>query len=74
VKYQRTAHLTAIVIIICMSSLYYGTCLSMISAINRKILTAKFGEWSGEEGTEGILIGFFFIGGAFGAVSAKFIA
>jgi hypothetical protein len=46
----------------------------MVSAINRDILTEQFGEWAGEEGNEGILIGFFFIGGAIGAIAAKFMA
>lgn len=46
----------------------------MVSAINRDILTDQFGEWAGDEGNEGILIGFFFIGGAIGAIVAKFAA
>lgn len=37
-KYQNTKYLTACVIVICFSTLYYGLCLSMISAINAKIL------------------------------------
>lgn len=45
--YQNTCQLTAIVVIICMSTLYYGLCLSMISAINPKALAAYFGEWAG---------------------------
>ena len=74
IKYQNTGKLTFLVVVICMSSLYYGTCLSMVSAINRDILTDQFGEWAGDEGNEGILIGFFFIGGAIGAIVAKFAA
>lgn len=46
-KYQNTKYLTLIVIIICFSTLYYGLCLSMISAISPKILAKYFGTWAG---------------------------
>lgn len=71
-KYQNTGKLTSIVILICMSTLYYGLCLSMISAINSTILKKYFGEWAGETSTIGLLIGFFPIGGAIGALSGRF--
>lgn len=69
--YQNTCKLTTLVVIICMSTLYYGLCLSMISAVSRKAFTVYFGNWAGESSTIGLLIGFFPIGGAFGAVSAR---
>lgn len=69
--YQNTCQLTCIVVVICMSTLYYGLCLSMISAVNAKVLAAYFGSWAGESSTIGLLIGFFPIGGAFGAVSGR---
>jgi hypothetical protein len=47
VKYQNTCKLTVIVVIICMSTLYYGLCLSMISAVNAKAYKIYFGDWAG---------------------------
>lgn len=45
--YQNTCKLTTMVVIICMSTLYYGLCLSMISAVSAKALAAYFGAWAG---------------------------
>lgn len=70
-KYQNTLKLTMLVVVICMSTLYYGLCLSMISAVSPKAYKEYFGDWAGESSTIGLLIGFFPIGGALGAVSAR---
>lgn len=72
VKYQNVGHLTAIVISICFSTFYYGLCLSMSSAVPAKIYKTYFGAWAAETQTQGLLIGFFPIGGAIGAVCARF--
>lgn len=70
-KYQNTCKLTTIVVIICMSTLYYGLCLSMISAVSSPVIGAYFGSWAGQSSTIGLLIGFFPIGGAVGAVCSR---
>jgi hypothetical protein len=36
-KYQNVGHLTLIVMLICMSTFYYGITLSMTSAITSKV-------------------------------------
>lgn len=47
VTYQNVCHLTFIVIAICMSTLYYGLCLSMSSAVPASIYKKYFGNWAG---------------------------
>lgn len=59
------------VFIIFMSTFYYGLCLTMISAVSPKALQESFGPWAGETATIGLLIGFFPIGGALGAIISK---
>lgn len=71
VKYKDTCKLTTMVALICMSTLYYGLCLSMISAVSAGVIGTYFGSWAGQSSTIGLLIGFFPIGGAIGAVSSR---
>jgi hypothetical protein len=44
---MNTFKVTVIVILICMSTFYYGLCLNMISAINSTVLKKYFGDFAG---------------------------
>lgn len=46
-KYKNTAKLTFMVIVICISTMYYGFCLNMISAVSSQSLSYSFGAWAG---------------------------
>lgn len=42
-KYYNVCKLTTLVFLICMSTLYYGLCLSMISAVSSVSLAHSYG-------------------------------
>ena len=73
VRYQNNNYLTAIVITICFSAIYYGYCLSLVSAVNHDIYVQYFGKWAGESSTLGWLIGCFPLGGAVGSATARLL-
>lgn len=73
VRYQNNGYLTAIVIFICFSAIYYGYCLSFISAVGHDAYVHYFGKWAGESSTYGWLIGCFPLGGAIGSGCARLL-
>jgi hypothetical protein len=71
VRYQNNNYLTAIVVFICFSAIYYGYCLSFVSAIAHHDWEHFFGKWAGQSSTLGWLIGCFPLGGAIGSGLAR---
>lgn len=73
INYKNVPKLVFVCSILCLSSFYFGYCLTYISTINPHILATYFGQNAGEETVIGILIGSLVVGAAAGALITPFL-
>ncbi len=71
-RYQNVGKLRVKIMIVCLSTFYFGYCLNYLSIISSSTMIEFFGSESQQSTVKGFLIGVLSLGAALGAFIAPF--
>jgi hypothetical protein len=73
IKYKNTKQLALIISVLCLSTFYYGYCLTYLSSVPSATMKSVFGPDSQIPFVNGCLIGSLCVGAAFGSLISTFL-